>query len=309
MASERKALKATVIPADDAPGAPAAGPVLVATTPSDRGRRALSAASSFCARTGRPLTACRVLEGGRFAAESESALAELSAGLRQHLASNPIPCEAEVIAYPPHYNDAEYGRAVCIVDAATEKGAELIVIGPHDLGAGRKVLGSTMTQRLLQYAPCPVLIAANDPARAFGRVLIAVDFSPVSFEAVEQAMRLAPGAEIHTVYVNDPKSKEPFRDSEGGRESLDNLVGAVIAEAQGRGELSPADPLPTVIHHIVEGAPAAALAEVVAEVGPDLMVLGTRGRTGLARAILGSVAARFIDEPPCDLLVLRSPQA
>jgi nucleotide-binding universal stress UspA family protein len=56
-----------------------------------------------------------------------------------------------------------------------------------------------------------------------------------------------------------------------------------------------------------EGLPAAAIVEAADSLGADLIVMGTRGRTGLAHALLGSVAERTLRTAPCPVLTVRAP--
>ena len=55
----------------------------------------------------------------------------------------------------------------------------------------------------------------------------------------------------------------------------------------------------------VQGAPATEICRVAKEGGHDLIVIGTHGRTGVARFLLGSVAERVVREAPCPVLVAR----
>jgi nucleotide-binding universal stress UspA family protein len=58
---------------------------------------------------------------------------------------------------------------------------------------------------------------------------------------------------------------------------------------------------------VLLGDPAAELARFVAEEGCDLLVVGTHGRTGLSRLLLGSVAERVLRHAPVPVLVVRDP--
>jgi nucleotide-binding universal stress UspA family protein len=53
------------------------------------------------------------------------------------------------------------------------------------------------------------------------------------------------------------------------------------------------------------GDPAGVIADEARESGADLIVVGTRGRGVVARAVLGSVSTRLVHEAPCDVLVVR----
>lgn len=294
MAVGQQTLSHVVVPES---GSDEERPVLVAATPTDRGQRALAAGCAVARRLGLPLHAYQILQSDEFGGRGETTLDDLARHVRE---SASTPASAHVACFPEHYVDEEYGRAAALVDAATRSGAKLIVIGRHAAGASKKPLTGTMTNRLLQYTPCPVLIAANDPPRPYRKVVVAADFSPISFKAVRAAIEFAPGADITVVHAVDEKSNKPARDSSGGMDSIENLIEVVIHEA----------PRNTDCHFepkVVSGPPGQALAACVSEMQPDLLVLGTKGRTGLARIILGSIAARFVDDPPCDLLLLKSP--
>lgn len=55
-----------------------------------------------------------------------------------------------------------------------------------------------------------------------------------------------------------------------------------------------------------EGAPHEVIHKHVADLGTDLLVLGTHGRTGVAHALLGSVAEGFLTDPPCDVVAVKA---
>ena len=56
-------------------------------------------------------------------------------------------------------------------------------------------------------------------------------------------------------------------------------------------------------------SPGTAIANFTAEVNADLVVVGSHGRTGLRRALLGSVAEKVVRLAPCDVYVARTPSA
>ncbi len=70
----------------------------------------------------------------------------------------------------------------------------------------------------------------------------------------------------------------------------------------------PADPAITVEHVLEEGDPAAAVLAVARERACDLIVMGTHGRTGLRRLLMGSVAEQVLRGAPCPVLTVTSPQ-
>jgi len=69
----------------------------------------------------------------------------------------------------------------------------------------------------------------------------------------------------------------------------------------------PADPSIPVEHHLLEGEPAAEIVHLASDSHSDLIVLGTHGRTGLARLLMGSVAEQVVRRAPCPVLTVKTP--
>jgi len=69
----------------------------------------------------------------------------------------------------------------------------------------------------------------------------------------------------------------------------------------------PADPAVAVEHRLEEGDPATAIVQVAQETGCNLIVMGTHGRTGLGRLLMGSVAEKVVREAPCLVLTVKAP--
>ncbi len=146
---------------------------------------------------------------------------------------------------------------------------------------------------------------------SFSKILVAVDFSDDSAAALEMGMRLARGlsAELHIVHsyrlpvevfspygLALPASVMP----EIRRAGEEGLRQEVERAAQGGVE---------AIGHLREGPAAEAIAETARDLGADLLVLGTRGRTGLAHVVLGSVAERTLRIAPCPVLTVKAKPA
>ncbi len=148
-----------------------------------------------------------------------------------------------------------------------------------------------------------------EPVRA--RIVVGVDDSDQAAAALRWA--LAEGvlrqATVEVVHSwSPPMSAMPFgatlrlRAHEGdidavARESVDKIVDAALAEM--------ADQPPEVLRTILPGAPALTLVEVAESA--DLLVVGSHGRTGLSRLVLGSVAMACVQHAPCPVVVVRTP--
>ncbi|NBT12143.1 MAG: universal stress protein [Planctomycetia bacterium] len=70
-------------------------------------------------------------------------------------------------------------------------------------------------------------------------------------------------------------------------------------------DVRPADPAVTFAHRLTMGDPAGEIVRIAAEEGAEMIVLGTHGRTGVTRLLMGSVAEAIVRRAPCPVLVYR----
>jgi nucleotide-binding universal stress UspA family protein len=175
---------------------------------------------------------------------------------------------------------------------ADDEAFDLVVMGTHGrTGISRVLLGS-VTEKVVRHAPCSVVATRpRSNATSFGHVLCPVDFSDSSRRAVERAAELAAPAGsgialLHVVELPVSYSAPPFT-----AELIDNLErrSASVLEDWAAGLRSRVSvPVTTEIRF---GSPAAqVLAVLDRDPSFDLVVVGCHGRTGLRRALIGSVA-------------------
>ena len=196
-----------------------------------------------------------------------------------------------------------------IVRRAHATRAELIVIGSHNRRKfGDFFLGSTAS-RVIRHGNFPVLIARTLPAASYCRPLVAVDLEEASPKVLEMALRLfqseVPSAWVlHSYSVPfegfifpslSDKELADYRDDaqKNARSSLLELVETFDSSSC---ELKPI---------LRRGDPRKVIPREGARRRADLIVLGTHGRTGLSRSMLGSVADWIIRAAECDVLVAR----
>lgn len=197
-----------------------------------------------------------------------------------------------------------------IIRRANELDAELTMLGIHRESPWRDVfLGSTI-ERVLRRGDTPILTVKDEPLSDYRRVLVAVDFSAYSRVALEFAARLVQDGEFLVLHAYDlpfadllPTVQTRHADLLEGeiREQMAALLRSLPA---GRGKVGSEVRLGEAVP-VIEAA--------TAEFRPDLLVVGTHGRTGVAHAILGSIA-RAAAAPPAmrraggSGLVMRSPR-
>lgn len=197
-----------------------------------------------------------------------------------------------------------YGDPVsCIVEGVKNTGAGMVVMGTEGrVGWDRLRLGSTAAA-LVREVPCPVLTvhgglagdAARHPARVrLRRLLVATDFSPHAGAALRVVSGLASalGASVRLVHARDPSS-------DAGR--AERRVAAQVRDLR-RGGLD-AD------GRCVGGEPVETILAQAAAWQADLLAVGTRGRRGLHRLALGSVAEEILRRAGCPVLTVGSPRA
>lgn len=184
---------------------------------------------------------------------------------------------------------------------AAELGADALLLAPTRRGALAGALLGTTAKHVLRNATVPVLVLHGEPA--LHRVLLTTDLSAHSIPAHERGLALACGlAEadrpvLRTLHVIPPASLEDTPDD------ADEEVEVALREL---GEFLP--------KHAVDGhAPdpcvrfgdtAPAILHEARAWSADLLVMGTHGRRGAARFLLGSVAETVLGHAPCSVLVV-----
>lgn len=195
-----------------------------------------------------------------------------------------------------------------IVDRAEQAGAELIVIGSRgQTGASSNLLGS-VAGRVVRYAHCPVLIARPDGRAA--RILAATDLSDPSLPALAAAAREAAGTQAHVTALHCLELVTSAAvGPEYGLAFAPAAAVEILAEVRSLAEQRLAEAAQQVglaaDLRVVEGTPSTTILDTARDLDADLVVLGTRGRTGLRRVVLGSVAEAVIRDAPCSVLAVR----
>jgi nucleotide-binding universal stress UspA family protein len=194
---------------------------------------------------------------------------------------------------------------------AAEVDADLVVMGTHGRrGLARAFLGS-VAEGVLRSSARPVLtVRVPEKSRSVppGRILAATDFSVASRRALAYAVELASLVGARLTFAHVLSTPLPILTGETSLVTSEVLDQAVVsasaaledAAAPARAQGVPTDTL------LREGDAARALPDMAAEAGADLIVLGTRGRRGIVRAVLGSVAEQVLRTAEVPVLTLRA---
>lgn len=194
--------------------------------------------------------------------------------------------------------------AVALTEAAAD-GAELLVVGSHRLTAMERVFAGSLSYQIASAAPCPVVVVPRQPEPWATGVVVGADGSADGLEAVALAAAEADrtGQELTVLHAWQEPGIYASADvipggiTEGVRDAERVVLGESVA---GLGEQYP----DLVVHEVlVHEQPATALLERSAHA--RLLVVGSRGRHGLARALLGSVSHTVLLHSECPVLVAR----
>jgi nucleotide-binding universal stress UspA family protein len=241
--------------------------------------------------------------------------ADHEARARMRAEATEIAAIAEIDAVPLHA-DVTYGQpAQQLVDTAGSRG--LLVVGSRGRGSLRGALLGSVSQQCAEYARGPVVVVRKDESAhgavlwhgAASRVVVGVDGSAGSvvalrFAAAEARLR---GGELHGVHAwTDNLSGYGGLPWAAPATTLREEAEATLLESM-RAAWQDGSAGVQVRAEIIEGAEWDVLTE--AAQAADLLVVGSRGRTGWASLLLGSVSLRCITYSPCPVAVVRSSRA
>lgn len=207
-----------------------------------------------------------------------------------------------------------------VLAAAAAEDAELIIVGTTGKsGLAHVLLGST-AERIIRTAPCPVLAVrmggsgaehtTGSPSRSasLDRILVPVDFSDCSLDALEYAVAVAQRAQaaVMLLHVMEPAAygldfTVPHKVArEHEREALTERLAGLVAALEAANVKS---------ESLVRGGlPRDSILETARAWSADLIVMGTHGRRGLSHALYGSVVESVLRKSHCPILTVRSPK-
>jgi nucleotide-binding universal stress UspA family protein len=139
-------------------------------------------------------------------------------------------------------------------------------------------------------------------------VLVGYDESDQAGQALSHALERYPDAEITAVHVNDPREwttggvDDGFEFMEGAYERVNSAAERVLEEAEAVAAGQDRD----IRTAVLVGGPARQIVEYANEHGVDHIVLGSHGRRGISRFLLGSVSERVAERSPVSVTLVRT---
>lgn len=182
--------------------------------------------------------------------------------------------------------------AQSIIEFAGLEKADLIVLGSRGLGRMQTFRAGSISQMVSTYAPCSVLVA-KQRCRVVNDVLIGFDGSDYAKKAVKFLNRIFSPGKIEVTVLHALES--PLQVGlKKVAEVEEEYLRRMMRRAGMKGDIL-----------LVSGHPAKRLLEVAGGKEADLVAVGSRGRTGLKRFLLGSVSHKVMIDSPVSVLIVK----
>ena len=195
--------------------------------------------------------------------------------------------------------------AKTILSMAEEQKADLIVMGARGLGPIKERLLGSVSHRILTLAPCATLIV-NGPVKPVKQILLPLE-GPSDAEAAVRFLRLKPFHEAVelTLMTVLPWTEPPWPSGAAAEAAATEML-----EKQTEYIESMAERLRAIgyqAHGVaVVGTPATMILQQATTLRSDLILMGTKGRQGITRFVLGSVSHAVLHKTPCPVLTFHS---
>jgi nucleotide-binding universal stress UspA family protein len=180
-----------------------------------------------------------------------------------------------------------------IVDGAEELNADVIIMGRRTRGDLARLMMGDSTARVIGHAPCSVLVVPRSAPVPDRGVLVATDGSRLADAACVAAARVSQVFDLPLSVLSVVPTGQGAEHRAEAQGAIDRVREALVGEG-------------VQVQGIVEeGRPEQVILEVATREGADLIVLGSHGRTGLQRLLMGSVAERVVGQAEVAVLVVK----
>jgi nucleotide-binding universal stress UspA family protein len=187
-----------------------------------------------------------------------------------------------------------------IVNEAEKNRVDMIIIGTHGRTGLKRLMMGSVTARVIGHAPCNVLVVPLHAKIDCGKILIATDGSRYSDAAASEAIGVAKRCDVSLIVISVAFSDKEIMLAEDYEEMLlaKNNVKKIVELAEKEGVKTEG--------LTVKGKPHEAILETSKQKRADLIIVGSHGRTGLDRLLMGSVAERIIGHSESAVLIVKA---
>jgi universal stress protein E len=194
---------------------------------------------------------------------------------------------------------------LAIVRCVLRERIDLVIVGKRSSDGAKEHRIGSVAMKLLRKCPCAVWVIKQDGSARPRRILAATDLSDAGRRAVEYAAYVADrcGAELHLVHAIQLPFSTQFEGAEGEQEFERRESRAAIEKL--RQQLAAVSFQGEPAFHVGVTAPTRAILGCADRIDPDLVVMGTVSRGGLAGVIVGNTAERVLGRLDCSLLTVK----
>lgn len=190
-----------------------------------------------------------------------------------------------------------------IVDLADAENCDVIVMGRRGLGRIERAIVGNVTARVIGHTQRDVLIVPLGATLGWEQIILATDGSQYSATAAERALMLAQayGGQLKVISVVDVPASHYIYAPEAVADLVKNATGYVNdvkKQAENAGVKAETFVAKTVAYE--------AIIDLAKERNGNMIVMGSHGRTGLKRLLMGSVTEKVISHAPYPVLVIKS---
>jgi nucleotide-binding universal stress UspA family protein len=269
------------------------GKLMVCTDGSDEGQNAVAVALELARACDSQVIAVQVLHVvPEFQAVAPDLRATLGKGVQENMAVIKAAADKLGVALKAVAPESQLPHAG-IVATAEKIRPDLIILGRCGKTGLARILMGNVTARVIGNSPINVLVVPRGAAIGFQRILVASDGSPYSQAAWELALAMAKQANSRLIGV-------AVAPEEGDIIETKAIIRRMLTAASLAGV-----PLKGVNPQGVAADTGIVQQAIKNEV--DLIVVGSYGRTGLKKLLMGSVTERVIGNSPCPILVVKQP--
>ena len=180
-----------------------------------------------------------------------------------------------------------------IVRHASKNNVDMIIMGTHGKTEMKRLMMGSVTALVIGHAPCKILVLPLNAKVECKNVLIATDGSKYSEVAASEAIGIAKRCGSSLIIISVASSDAEIASAKGN-------VNKVSEAAEKEGI--------KIKSVVANGKPYELIVETSKQERADLIVVGSHGRTGLARLLMGSVTERVIGHAEVAVLVVKKPQ-
>ncbi|MDI6715385.1 MAG: universal stress protein [Actinomycetota bacterium] len=190
-----------------------------------------------------------------------------------------------------------------IIDVAESRDCDLIIMGRSGMTMVEKAFMGSITARVIGYSPIDVLVMPSNSSLKFNNILLAIDGSRFSMIAAERAISLARvyGKTINLLSVVDV-NEEFYANAP---ELVEKMIHEAREMVQSVEDIARSANLETQ-DFVREGEAHEKIVSLAKELDVDLICMGSHGRTGIRRLLMGSVTERVIGHAHCPVLVVKA---